>query len=228
MHYISSQVHTYDRRNDQSLFLKPTLFAHAKCIRPLLKEFNFSLSNPIGLNSPSINKNQTSRSLKQPYTRKHKVSELQWASWSLQTWLRSHGKQKFIIVLGECKVDPSFTLRGHLILPEKEKVCIESETCHRRYVTLSTQVFVLTWIHRSIDSTLVEPFLASPSRFRGSVSLSLHPCDTDDVTRVIPGDDAIPAREALCSSVSAIVSLPVCQTIAINSRKSNDERRDAV
>ena len=51
---------------------------------------------------------------------------------------------------------------------------------------------------------------------------SLYHCTlADDVTR------AIPARSALCSSVSAILPLPVCQTIAINSRKSNDEWRAA-
>ena len=42
--------------------------------------------------------------------------------------------------------------------------------------------------HRFDVLALVDPLPASPSPFRYSVSLSLHPCDTNDVTRAIPSD----------------------------------------
>lgn len=42
--------------------------------------------------------------------------------------------------------------------------------------------------HRFDVLALVDLLAASPSPFRHSVSLSPHPCDTNDVTRAIPSD----------------------------------------
>lgn len=91
-------------------------------------------------------------------------------------------------------------------------------------------------IYRTITATrgrfcvarpLVEPF-SRPSL--GAVSLSLRPADGRRERRYEGSDTAsdawrylAPSRRLFVPFVYAIVPFPVCQTIAINSRKSRDE-----
>jgi len=92
------------------------------------------------------------------------------------------------------------------------------------------------WIYRAITAirgrfvfrvhTSNPTSLVSPCSHRGGVSLSL-PTPANDVTRAIqratPGDTWSRRVDSLFHSCTAIVPLPVRQTIAINSRKSHDE-----